>query len=152
MTNFKHGCAHKNGHAATREYKVWKSMRQRCNNQGCVNYAKYGGRGITVCARWDDFLLFLADMGQRPPGTSIDRIDNNGNYEPGNCRWATTSEQNANRRTQKNALWLEHNGERKTLCEWARVTGIKRKTLTDRIRRFGWPTDKAITTPVRSKA
>ena len=141
----KHGFA-----GSIPEYATWASMRKRCNNQRCTDYANYGGRGITVCARWDDFLLFLADMGPRPPGTSIDRIDNNGNYEPGNCRWATTSEQNANRRPHKNALWLEHNGERKTLRDWARVVGINYKTLSARLT-HGWPADKALTTPARSR-
>ena len=79
--------------------KVWGGMKQRCLNPRAHNYQNYGGRGITICDRWINSVAnFAADMGPRPPGTSIDRIDNDGNYEPGNCRWATAAEQNRNKR------------------------------------------------------
>lgn len=94
------GSAYKHGWAKTPTYVTWKSMAGRCYDPRNASYPLYGGRGITVCERWrDDFLNFLADMGERPSlDHSIDRIDGDGNYEPGNCRWATRAEQNANRK------------------------------------------------------
>lgn len=84
------------------EYKAWCSMRDRCLCVSFRDYHRYGGRGITICSRWDDFSNFLADMGRRPSSLySIDRINNNGNYEPDNCRWATREQQQRNRRTTK---------------------------------------------------
>jgi len=122
-------------------------MNRRCKSQGASGWANYGGRGITVCERWQEsFLAFLADMGRKPsPDHSIDRIDVNGHYEPGNCRWATFTEQNRNRRS---SVMLTHDG--KTLCatEWGERIGGNGATVTGRIER-GWSVARAVSEPVR---
>lgn len=95
--------AAKHGRAGTPEYVIWEGMKARCSNPNRPRYNRYGGRGIGVCDRWQDFSLFLTDMGERPgPGFSIERIDDSKGYEPGNCRWATRAEQQRHKRMQKN--------------------------------------------------
>ena len=93
-------------------YKIWNTMRQRCNNTNAKDYPKYGGRGIKICERWNDFWAFVEDMGERPEGHSIDRIDNDGDYSPENCQWATLVEQCNNRR---NNVYLTFNGQTLTV-------------------------------------
>jgi hypothetical protein len=104
-------------------------------------YKRYGGRGITVCERWKSYEAFLEDMGPRPVGSSIDRIDVNGNYEPGNCRWATKAEQVRN--TRRNHL-ITLAGVTKPLCDWVAELGLNRNTVSVRLFR-GWPVEKALT-------
>lgn len=120
------------GRKPTREYASWTQMKYRCGNPKCKNYLKYGGRGIRVCEEWKSFDRFYADMGPRPEGTSLDRIDNNGNYEPGNCRWATHAIQMANRRC---TVWVEFNGEKNCIRQWALKLGLGERLLLRRYRK-----------------
>jgi hypothetical protein len=114
----------------TSEYNAWRQMRQRCNLPTHKHYPHYGGRGISVCARWDDYANFLEDMGRRPSEDhSIDRIDVNGNYEPGNCRWATRITQARNKR---GAIYLTLHGETLHLKEWAERLGLQPGRLYQR--------------------
>jgi len=131
------------------EKTPWRKMRERCNAPGQHGYARYGGRGVTVCARWDQFESFLEDMGTRPSSEhSIDRIDNNGDYEPNNCCWASRSEQQSN--TSRNRL-LTYRGVTLTMAEWARRLGMNIQTLHMRLTSAGWSVEKALSTPVKRK-
>jgi hypothetical protein len=126
------------------EFLVWCNMRRRCSEPSNIAYHSYGGRGIAVCDRWLDFGHFYADMGPRPSSQhSIERINNNGNYEPGNCRWATRREQGANKR---NNAHLEVGDETLILAEAARRGSISATTLHCRIKR-GWSADDAVSAP-----
>lgn len=116
-------------------------MRQRCLSPHSSDYPNYGGRGIRIDPRWNSYEMFLADMGEPEPGMTLDRIDNNGNYSKENCRWATRSVQNLNKRT---CVRYELNGRSQTLAEWSRETGIGRTTLLLRIKN-GVPLDQALT-------
>ena len=123
-------------------YMAWRSMKKRCHSPRSKNYRLYGGRGISVCDQWrDSFERFLADMGEPPsPAHSLDRIDNDGNYEPSNCRWATAKQQGRN--TRANRL-ITVNGETFPLVVWSERTGVKYTTIYQRLAR-GWPQAQAI--------
>jgi hypothetical protein len=137
--NTKHGHAKRN--RASPEYVCWAGMIVRCEDPKADRYARYGGRGITVCARWHTFENFLADMGIKPsPEHSIERNNANGHYEPGNCRWATRTEQANN--TARNRF-IEHMGRRQTVVQWARELGILDKTIYERLRK-GWPMERVL--------
>ena len=145
------GCLHKekasiqgkknktHGMIKTKEYKVWDSIKQRCLNKNHKAYKNYGGRGIKVCKSWLKFENFFKDMGKRPKGLTIDRIDNNGNYEPKNCRWATMKEQSNNTR---NNIFISINGVQTSFNELAGIFGIKYTTLRYRLS-VGWSLEKA---------
>lgn len=115
-------------------YRIWASMIQRCTNKKCGGYENYGGRGIAVCERWLKFKNFVADMGQRPDGKSIDRKDNDGNYEPSNCRWATKAEQEKNKRTN---VFVTHDGRSQTIAEWCRELSVSHATIKRRLKVYG---------------
>ena len=130
------------GQHGTPEYIIWKGLRQRCNDTSHISYHNYGGRGIKVCARWDNFEAFLADMGPRPsPKHTIDRRENDGDYCPGNCFWATRKVQSRNKRTNR---LLTHDGQTMTVTDWAAKLGIKRDTLFARLN-SGMSPAKALT-------
>lgn len=121
-------------------YVSWCSMTRRCLAVGSDKWLEYGAKGVTVCSRWRDYKAFLADMGPRPRGTTLDRIDNSRGYEPGNCRWATSFEQTLNRR---NTRYLTAAGKRKTITEWSLKTGLKYCTIWRR-KLMGWSDEDAL--------
>ena len=129
------------GSSKTAEYSIWSQMRDRCSNADNKNWKHYGGRGITVCERWCRFENFIADMGPRPsPKHSIERGNNNGNYEPGNCRWIPKRLQPRNRRDSE---FLEAFGQRELIVEWSEITGLSTMTIRTRLAR-GWPAERAV--------
>jgi hypothetical protein len=134
--NHKHHMSH------SPEHDSWLSAKQRCLNPNDRAYSRYGGRGIKFSERWMVFLAFYEDMGPRPLGMELDRIDNNGNYEPGNCRWATPQQQANNRRSNR---WITFNGKTQTVMQWSRETGIKRTTIEQRLDSCGYSVQKALT-------
>jgi hypothetical protein len=137
----------KHGHSPAAKvsptYNSWAGMVARCTNPRHTHYAYYGGRGITVCDRWLVFADFLADMGEKPNGLSIDRIDNSKGYEPGNCRWATATRQMRNKRNNR---ILVFNGEPRSVAEWGEILGIPPAMIRDRMA-TGWTVEKALSTP-----
>lgn len=132
----KHGHSRGRDGKASPTYTSWRAMIVRCSNPNAHNYAFYGGAGVTVCDRWLTFENFLQDMGDRPPGMTIDRVDVYGNYEPGNCRWASMKRQ---RRNCKNTPILQWRGRRQSIADWAEELGLKYERLYRRWR-AGWRT------------
>jgi hypothetical protein len=140
----KHGHSHSRpDKPPSRTYNTWQSMLVRCTRPGNFKYPRYGARGITVCERWMIFANFLTDMGERPPNTTLDRIDNNGNYEPENCRWATPKQQARNTSTN---YMITYNGQIKSLAEWADIYGLPRLVIRGRLQ-LRWSIERAFTTP-----
>lgn len=132
----------KHGMYRTKAYKTWQGIKQRCENLKSDAYHRYGGRGIKVCDRWQEFENFLSDMGEPPVGASIDRIDNDGDYTPENCRWATVQEQQNNISTNR---LFTHDGKTQTLAQWARELGIAYHVLKYRLN-HGWQPPKLFST------
>lgn len=131
-------------------HSVWADMKRRCKNPSRENYPHYGGRGITVCPEWEDFNNFYewAIANGYSQGLSLDRIDNNGNYEPANCKWSTVKEQNDNRSC---TVKFTYNGETRTLTEWSELYGLKYGLLYDRIFREGLSFEEAIHKPYEKR-
>jgi hypothetical protein len=148
---FKHG--HSVRGKKSKTYQAWMDMKTRCYSKNHPSFPGWGGRGIKICKEWrNSFEQFLVDMGACPgPGYSLDRYpDNNGDYKPANCRWATISEQSNNKRIRSDAVMITWKGKTKALEVWARELGFKRSTLYDRLLVHGWPVKKAFTAPVRN--
>jgi hypothetical protein len=123
----------RHGETGTATYRSWVAMRRRCHDPGDKDYPSYGGRGVTVCERWGAFENFLADMGERPPGATLDRFPRkDGNYEPGNCRWASARDQ-ANNRRDNHLLTI--GDDTASLTEWARRSGLSTRCIWHRLRR-----------------
>lgn len=133
LRSTKHG--HSTGFRKSRTAASWHNAKTRCFNSMNAKYPQYGGRGITMCQEWaQNFMVFLRDMGECPDGLTLERIDVNGNYEPGNCRWATNREQSRNKR---NTVFVEIGGNRITLTEFAATSGVSYKYLHYRMQRHG---------------
>lgn len=138
--HWKHG--HSSSTGSTREYHSWRSMLQRCYKPTSSGYHCYGGRGITVCDEWrSDFARFLKDMGERPIGKSLDRIENDKNYCKENCQWSAPKRQSRNR---QQSMLISVGGETRQVDDWADFTGINRSTIKNRIDR-GWTPTEAVT-------
>lgn len=146
--NFKHGLAVRGEKHPL--YSTWGRIKDRCHNPSCSDYYLYGDKGVSMCDKWrNSFLAFIADVGERPPGTSIDRYPNkDGNYEPGNVRWGTDEMQANNKR---NNHVLEFNGKTMSVMMWARETGIHHQTILYRLK-HGMSVEAALTIPPHKKS
>jgi len=141
------GCLHSerfsrltHGMSKTQTYRSWAKMMERCYNAANIEFPRYGARGIVVCEKWKKFDGFFSDMGERPKGKTIDRKDNNGNYDPANCRWATLTEQSRNRRNNR---MVTLNGITKPLVQWAEDLGVRYGKVRNRLF-AGWAIEDAL--------
>lgn len=140
--SYKHGATV--GRKMPLEYSTWCAMMSRCFDKGDAAYRLYGGRGITVCEKWRQFPGFFEDMGVRSKGKTLDRINPNGNYEIGNCRWATWEEQGNNKRK---TVLFEYNGLKMSLAQWARHARLPESTVYNRVKIYKWDIGRAVSTP-----
>lgn len=147
---FKHGYAFNGEHQAHPLYQAWSAMKSRCQNLNAQAYQNYGARGITVCDEWQEFIPFRdwALCNGWRHDLQLNRIDNNGNYEPSNCNFVTPKENSNNRRNNR---VIRFNGETKTLSEWSDSTGIPKGCLSMRLNKYHWPIERALTEPVRGR-
>jgi len=144
-----HGQSCKASNHRTKTYVTWEGIKQRCHNPNYHDYKSYGGRGITVCDEWrNSFETFFADMGKRPKGQTLERIDNESGYSEKNCRWATKREQASNRR---NTRMITYNGKTQTMTAWAREYGLSRGVLWHRIYNMEWDLKDALERPAMKK-
>lgn len=142
-----HGHARSGSKPHSRTYQIWSDMKRRCLNPKRDSYPDYGGRGITLCPEWHAFTAFLADMGEAPPGLTLDRRENNEGYHKNNCRWITVQEQEQNRR---DTVRLTYKDETRCVADWERILGFAKGTVQQRVNR-GWTSERALTTPVNIK-
>lgn len=133
----KHGLVH------TPTYNSWSNMKDRCNRKACKQWNDYGGRGIKYCAKWENFSIFLKDMGVKPNGTTLGRIDNELGYFPENCRWETRKQQNTNKRNNR---FIQFDGKRMTISQWSYSLGMRDSAVGKRLKR-GWSIERALTHP-----
>ena len=141
---YKHGLSKKHAADGERMYSVWSNMRQRCSNPNGKSWTNYGGRGIRVCDEWYDYVAFRswALAGGYAEHLTLDRVNNDGDYEPGNCRWATRAEQSRNRRSNH---VFTRNGQTKTLKEWASLSPVPYATVYARVIKLEWDIERALT-------
>ena len=132
----------KHGLATTKPYKVWKSMKARCLNKNHFAYDRYGGRGITICDSWvSDYMNFKNDMGEKPEGYVLDRIDNDGGYNKENCRWIDRKTSQRNRRCTKKIMY---NGKEITAAEFAEMHGLHKRRIADRLIKLQWTPEEVL--------
>lgn len=144
----KHGHAKTNDKNASPTYESWASMKGRCRNPNHGAYNSYGAKGIDYCDSWESFDIFLNDMGTRPEGTTLDRIDGNKGYNSANCRWATVKQQNENRKT---SVWIDFRGEKMLMMDFARKLGMRVDTVWYRLNKKHMTPEQIANTPIDAK-